>query len=397
MGVATSGLTLFKTGPLRKSMSLDSMVSPRGSSPHGSNRMSMDWEPEESIHAFLSGVYHDRKYPFDNWIDDHPARTNTVRDVPAWVLLSVSASEVESKCLASHPARDVYLSGSKTSSLYLWQYNQNSAMASFTSPNTAAGGRSLAICFHALGHKFVSVSEEGLVAVWDLDEGGSGSRLSLDEKSARGYQPETIEFFKAHISAHFLSGSSTLLMTGAAPGSGRNLAVWDSLAGPGPVLTTAVDLGDDAVNNSCPLWGTDRVALTGRGGTVGVVDLRMLGAGTTKPVWARREAHGRGATELCVPMVPGADGAAAPRFFTGGKDTVVKAWDPQGGEELQQIDCSQFCNNSLTHMPTRPLISTGVPGINGLAYSPGGGLFATCGENIVALPEEGVGLRRAAP
>ena len=95
--------------------------------------MSMDWEPEESIHAFLSGVYHDRKYPFDNWIDDHPARTNTVRDVPAWVLLSVSASEVESKCLASHPARDVYLSGSKTSSLYLWQYNQNSAMASFTS------------------------------------------------------------------------------------------------------------------------------------------------------------------------------------------------------------------------------------------------------------------------
>ena len=101
-----------------------------------------------------------------------------------------STTHVSSPALAAHPTRPLFLSGSSSGHVYMWQYGSSESCAAYMpalASSRGAGGRTLSpvqaheavtaphwgepvkMMFSRNGYRFGAVGEGGVVALWRSD------------------------------------------------------------------------------------------------------------------------------------------------------------------------------------------------------------------------------------
>jgi len=297
---------------------------------------SLPARPLSGLHLFknedLVGrrIFFSGRWPGDNWAE-RSSHTQELSPghVPAWARLSISAVDVEAECLEAHPQRPLYLSGSKGEDIYLWQFQQRSAMATYDAGDSNSG-RVTDLSFHVLGERFASVAASGTVSLWHLETAGSERRVSSIDSSAGPSAGRT-----HYRSARFLGGSSsTLLLSGSgSPG----LSIWDSLSGRVFDIRNAGS-SNWSLNKAVTVPGTPFVAMVSADGSLIVADLRMISNGQTSwrsgsmrqasALWRSETAHtGRVTSILAFPEYCAHHRVEEGLLLTGGSDSTVKVWD----------------------------------------------------------------------
>ena len=349
-------------------------------------------------------IFFSGRWPGDNWAErSSHAQELSPGHVPAWARLSISAADVEAECLEAHPQRPLYLSGSAGEDIYLWQFQQRSAMATFAAGNSNSG-RVTDLSFHALGERFASVAASGTVSLWHLETGGSERRVSSIDSSAGPSAGCT-----RYRSARFLGGSSsTLLLSGSgSPG----LSIWDSLSGRSFDIRNAGS-SSGSLHKAVPVPGTPFVAVVSADGSLVVADLRMIsngqaswGSGSMRQasaLWRSQTAHTGSVTAIqAFPAYCAHHRVAEGLFLTGGSDSTVKVWDCkssasniQGAELVQKIELPKpkypvlqpgaFVGNISQGISKGPKTNPG-GGVHTLGLGPLG-LYACSAGSIAFLP-----------
>ena len=290
-------------------------------------------EPHLVPRADLVGreIFYAGRWPGDNWAEQAPAQALPAGQAPAWARLSISSTDVEAECLEAHPRRPLYLSGSAGGDIFLWQFQQRSAMATFTRDESGEySGRATDLSIHSSGERFVSVAASGTVSLWNLETGGSERQVACTSSLGAVPSPRSV-----YTSARFLGGSSsTLLLSGAGdPG----LSIWDSLAGRSFNFSVS-GASPASMQKAVPLPGTSLIAVGSSDGSLTVMDLRVLSGGQyaagaqihrqTGILWRSKTAHAGGATSLlALPAGGGPLLSTGGLLVTGGSDYTLKVWD----------------------------------------------------------------------
>jgi hypothetical protein len=119
-----------------------------------------------------------------------------------WIICVVVWTwQVNTTALDAHPSRGLFLSGSLSGHVFLWQYSQDMALSAFTpKARTAAShassstghaaqgahwGHALSVRFSGCGERFAAVGSGGIIATWRLDQGRPlSSTADLDADSS---------------------------------------------------------------------------------------------------------------------------------------------------------------------------------------------------------------------
>ena len=277
-------------------------------------------------HFFYAG-----RWPEDNWAEAFPARALHSGQVPAWARLSISSTGVEAECLEAHPRRPLYLSGSAGEDIFLWQFQQRSAMATFTGvAMKGSSGRATDLSIHSSGERFASVAAGGTVSLWHLETGGSERQVAFTSPQGAVPSPRSL-----YTSARFLGGSSSSLLLSGAGDPG--LSIWDSLAGRS-FNFSVLGASPVSVQKAVPVPGTSLIAVGSSDGSLTVMDLRVLSGGQTAAgaqihrqtgtLWRSQTAHAGGVTSLlAIPAGSGPPLGTGGLLVTGGSDHMLKVWD----------------------------------------------------------------------
>ena len=285
-------------------------------------------------------LFYAGRWPGDNWAEKTPSQALPAGQVPAWARLSISSTDMEAECLEAHPRRPLYLSGSAGEDIFLWQFQQRSAMATFTGAKSrGAYGRATDLSIHCSGERFASVAASGTVSLWHLETGGSERQVACTSSLGAVPPPRSV-----YTSARFLGGSSSSLLLSGAGDAG--LSVWDSLAGRSFNFSVS-GASPASVQKAVPLPGTSLIAVGSSDGSLTVLDLRVLSGGQsaagaqihrqTGTLWRSQKAHAGGVTSLLALPAGGGPLLSTGRLLvTGGGDHTLKVWDCKAAASAAQ-------------------------------------------------------------
>eukprot|EP00257_Ricinus_communis_P018591 XP_015577351.1 uncharacterized protein LOC8263496 [Ricinus communis] len=170
---------------------------------------------------------------------------------------------ISTRAFSSHPSRSFFLVGSSNTHIYLWEFGNNKATATYgvlpaaNVPPPYALASVSALQFDPCGHRFASAALDGTVCTWQLEVGGR-SNIHPTESSLcfNGYASDV-----TYVTS---SGSPTTSQASIIchEGGARSISMFDN------------DIGSGSVS---PL-----IVTGGKGGDVGLHDFRYIATGRTK-------------------------------------------------------------------------------------------------------------------
>ncbi|XP_073278071.1 uncharacterized protein [Primulina huaijiensis] len=265
-----------------------------------------------------------------------------------------TVDNVRSRALASHPSRPFFMVGSSNTHIYLWEFGEERAIATYgvlpaaNVPPPYALASVSAVRFDNCGHRFATAALDGTVCTWQLEVGGQ-SNIRPTESSA---------CFSNHTSdVTYVTASGSIIAASGYSSNGVNVVVWDTLAPPatsqasimcheGGARSLSVFDNDIGSGSISPL-----ILTGGKEGDVGLHDFRYIATGKTKRhkhfdtgehninasssgymqnktgdqnrngmLWYIPKAHSGSVTKITT--IPNTS-----FFLTGSKDGDVKLWD----------------------------------------------------------------------
>ncbi|XP_074279658.1 uncharacterized protein LOC141604964 isoform X2 [Silene latifolia] len=259
------------------------------------------------------------------------------------------------RALASHPSRPYFLAGSSNTHIYLWEFGEEKAVATYgvlpaanvTPPYALASVTALQ--FDCSGHRFADCASDGTVCTWQLEVGGRSNVRPTDSSLC----------FNGHASdICYVATSGSIIASAGYSSNGVNVVIWDTLAPPtssrasvmcheGGACSISVFDNDVGTGSISPL-----IVTGGKGGDVGLHDFRYIATGKTKRhkhsntlerdadtaaidvqlssnagdqnrhgmLWYIPKAHSGSVTKIST--IPNTS-----FFLTGGRDGDVKLWD----------------------------------------------------------------------
>ncbi|BDA47164.1 probable DmX-like protein 2 at C-terminar half [Coccomyxa sp. Obi] len=326
--------------------------------------------------------------------------------------VSAHAEKIATVALASHPFRPLYLSGSATGEIFLWQLGGKQAIAGYTpipatigaSPPPASAsifatpsrawtidrpgalaalghwGQPQSVCFSEGGERFAAIGQGGMAAAWRLDA-PQYTRSDSGPLARSDWCHQVLS--KRGVDIAFVGGSSSVLAAGGYCSAGGNIVLWDTLApisgGPIAFLTHHAPL----VTVLQVLPGGRLLAAADEAGAVSVSDLRMLGTARKALLW---QAKSGSAGVTCLASGP------RPGLVSGSREGIITSWAVDTGTTLQTIDVSQVQPASKLAPPAKGYSffsdvlksarQTVAPVITGLASCPEG-LISSCLDGTV--------------
>ncbi|XP_010695486.2 uncharacterized protein LOC104908039 isoform X2 [Beta vulgaris subsp. vulgaris] len=194
-------------------------------------------------------------------------------------------NNVNGSALAAHPSRPLFLIGSSNTHIYLWEFGEEKAVATYgvlpaaNIPPPYALPSVSGLHFDRCGHRFASSASDGTVSAWQLEVGGR-SNVRPTESSL---------CFNGHVSdVCYVSTSGSIIAAAGYSSNGVNVVIWDTLAPSsssrasvmcheGGACSIAVFDNDVGTGSISPL-----IVTGGKGGDVGLHDFRYIATGKTK-------------------------------------------------------------------------------------------------------------------
>ncbi|KNA22362.1 hypothetical protein SOVF_034760 [Spinacia oleracea] len=266
-------------------------------------------------------------------------------------------NNVNGSALAAHPSRPFFLVGSSNTHIYLWEFGEEKATATYgvlaeaNIPPPYALPSVTSLQFDRCGQRFASSASDGTVSAWQLEVGGR-SNVRPTESSL---------CFNGHVSdVCYVGTSGSIIAASGYSSNSVNVVIWDTLAPPsssrasvmcheGGACSIAVFDNDVGTGSVSPL-----IVTGGKGGDVGLHDFRYIATGKTKRhkhlnsieritdtaaigirselsssvgdqnrhgmLWYIPKAHSGSITKIAT--IPNTS-----LFLTGSKDGDVKLWD----------------------------------------------------------------------
>ncbi|CAO2835453.1 unnamed protein product [Amaranthus hypochondriacus] len=265
-------------------------------------------------------------------------------------------SNITGSALAAHPSRPFFLVGSSNTHIYLWEFGEEKAIATYgvlaaanvppPYPLASVSG----LQFDRCGHRFASSALDGTVSAWQLEVGGR-SNVRPTESS--------LCFSGQVLDVCYVGTSGSIIAAAGYSSNGVNVVIWDTLAPPsssrasvmcheGGACSIAVFDNDVGTGSISPL-----IVTGGKGGDVGLHDFRYIATGKSKRrhsnavermadsdvidirselsssvgdqnrhgmLWYIPKAHSGSVTKIST--IPNTS-----FFLTGSKDGDVKLWD----------------------------------------------------------------------
>lgn len=263
-------------------------------------------------------------------------------------------NNVNGSALAAHPSRPFFLVGSNNTHIYLWEFGEEKAVATYgvlAASNIAPYALPFvtSLQFDRCGHRFASSASDGIVSAWQLEVGGRSNARPTESSLC----------FNGHVSdVCYVATSGSVIAASGYSSNGVNVVIWDTLAPPlssrasvmcheGGACSIAVFDNDVGTGSISPL-----IVTGGKGGDVGLHDFRYIATGKTKRhrhlnsveritdtidirselsssvgdqnrhgmLWYIPKAHSGSITKIAT--IPNTS-----FFLTGSKDGDVKLWD----------------------------------------------------------------------
>ncbi|KAL9245427.1 hypothetical protein vseg_019085 [Gypsophila vaccaria] len=262
---------------------------------------------------------------------------------------------IDARALACHPSRPYFLAGSSNTHVYLWEFGNEKATATYgvlpaaNVPPPYALATIAALQFDCSGHRFANCASDGTVCTWQLEVGGRSNVRPTDSSIC----------FNGHASdVCYVATSGSIIASAGYSSNGVNVVIWDTLAPPtssrasvmcheGGACSISVFDNDVGTGSISPM-----IVTGGKGGDVGLHDFRYIATGKTKRhkhsntleratdtaaidvhpsssvgdqnrhgmLWYIPKAHSGSVTKIST--IPNTS-----FFLTGGKDGDVKLWD----------------------------------------------------------------------
>ncbi|KAK9749540.1 hypothetical protein RND81_02G133100 [Saponaria officinalis] len=262
---------------------------------------------------------------------------------------------IDARALAAHPSRPYFLAGSSNTHIYLWEFGEEKAAATYgilaaaNVPPPYALASISALQFDCSGHRFANCASDGTVCTWQLEVGGRSNVRPTDSSIC----------FNGHASdICYVATSGSIIASAGYSSNGVNVVIWDTLAPPtssrasvmcheGGACSISVFDNDVGTGSISPM-----IVTGGKGGDVGLHDFRYIATGKTKRhkhsntleratdtasidvhpsssvgdqnrhgmLWYIPKAHSGSVTKIST--IPNTS-----FFLTGGKDGDVKLWD----------------------------------------------------------------------
>ncbi|KAH9622667.1 hypothetical protein KSS87_015596 [Heliosperma pusillum] len=189
------------------------------------------------------------------------------------------------RALASHPSRPYFLAGSSNTHIYLWEFGEEKAVATYgvlpaaNVPPPYALASVTALQFDCSGHRFTNCAADGTVCTWQLEVGGRSNVRPTD----------SFLCFNGHASdICYVATSGSIIASAGYSSNGVNVVIWDTLAPPtssrasvmcheGGACSISVFDNDVGTGSISPL-----IVTGGKGGDVGLHDFRYIATGKTK-------------------------------------------------------------------------------------------------------------------
>uniref|UniRef100_A0A803KZQ1 RAVE complex protein Rav1 C-terminal domain-containing protein n=1 Tax=Chenopodium quinoa TaxID=63459 RepID=A0A803KZQ1_CHEQI len=179
-------------------------------------------------------------------------------------------NNVNGSALAAHPSRPFFLVGSSNTHIYLWEFGEEKAAATYgiiaaaNIPPPYALPSVTSLQFDHCGHRFASSASDGTVSAWQLEVGGGAMDVC------------------------YVATSGSVIAASGYSSNGVNVVIWDTLAPPsssrasvmcheGGASSIAVFDNDVGTGSISPL-----IVTGGKGGDVGLHDFRYIATGKTK-------------------------------------------------------------------------------------------------------------------
>lgn len=266
------------------------------------------------------------------WEDLEDAQEGYV-DPPA------TLANVDSRALAAHPLRPLFLAGSNNTHVYLWEFGKPSATATYgvlppaNSPIPIGLASVAAVRFDRYGHRFLTAGGDGTLSTWRLEVGGRSNVRPIETRQC---------FRRYSFDCVYVGAGGSVVAAAGLTQSGANVTLWDTLAPPnssrasaichdgGALCLDVVEAGSSGAG-SYPL-----IVSGGKGGNIAVHDFRFIARGkgrqkfggdSESALWSIPKAHAGSVSSIAV--IPGSS-----LFLSGGKDGDMKLWDAATCEQI---------------------------------------------------------------
>ncbi|KAK3194598.1 hypothetical protein Dsin_025908 [Dipteronia sinensis] len=140
-----------------------------------------------------------------------------------------TVENISTRAFSSHPSRPFFLVGSSNTHIYLWEFGEDKATATYgvmpaaNVPHPYALASISAVNFDHCGHKFASAALYGTVCTWQLAVGGR-SNVRPTESSL---------CFNSHATdVTYITSSGSVIAASGHSSNGVNVFIWDTLAAP---------------------------------------------------------------------------------------------------------------------------------------------------------------------
>ncbi|KAL5859510.1 hypothetical protein ACOSQ4_000806 [Xanthoceras sorbifolium] len=272
-----------------------------------------------------------------------------------------TVENISTRAFSSHPSRPFFLVGSSNTHIYLWEFGEDKATATYgvmpaaNVPPPYALASISALHFDHCGHRFASAALDGTVCTWQLEVGGR-SNVRPTESSL---------CFNSHATdVTYITSSGSVIAASGHSSNGVNVVIWDTLAPPttsrasiicheGGARSISVFDNDIGSGSVSPL-----IVTGGKAGDVGIHDFRYIATGKTKRhrhldksepsinsssntdtqtgfenksgdqngmLWYIPKAHSGSVTRIST--IPNTS-----LFLTGSKDGDIKLWDAKAAK-----------------------------------------------------------------